>query len=342
MVVAVACSSSKHGKGTDAAVDVPITDAPVDAFVPDAPPMIATGDPHTAIPCLRADATSVYWSSGFVPSYVWKSPLGGGSAALLATDQNENACVRALDATNVYYTDGAGGLYGVPVDGGSAALRGPYSLGYVTTNGQYVVAEFYNTGTELWITPVGDASAQAWSEYIGLYALSNLAADATYTYFTGETAVSGVFSIARASIGSDFNPTVEMLYTPPDGVVLGGGMPLYPSQVPTAPYALDAQNLYIVQQLGSNGVTQIVQRAITGSAAPVALVDNQLQVAGIAVDSTDVYWSAMNGSDSAVIQRVPIGGGPVTTVATNTSGTFALAPSHVVYSVPGAIQVVPK
>lgn len=50
----------------------------------------------------------------------------------------------------------------------------------------------------------------------------------------------------------------------------------------------------------------------------------------------------MNGSDSAVIQRVPIGGGPVTTVATNTSGTFALAPSHVVYSVSGAIQVVPK
>ena len=315
----------------------------VDAFVVDAPPMISTGDPSTTVTCLGADASSVYWSSGFVPSYVWKAPLTGGSGTLLATDQVENACVKVLDATSVYYSDGMQDVYAVPVGGGSAHQRGPSGLGYVTTNGQYLVQEFYNTGTELWITPVADGSAAAWIEYIGLNSLSNLASDQTYTYFTGETVVSGPYSIERAPIGSDFNPPVETLYTVPTGYALGGGMPpSYPSQVPTAAYAVDAQNLYIVQMSTSTGVTQILQRAITGSDTPITLVDNQSMLVNIVVDSTHVYWSALNGSASAVIQRVPIGGGAATTVATGTSGYFALSPTHIAFSVAGSIYVVPK
>jgi hypothetical protein len=83
---------------------------------------------------LMADATSVYWVDQgditMADGMVMKAPLAGGSAVTLATGQ-DTIFDLAIDGANVYWNDWGqqtvnppkitGGLYGVPLGGGTPA-----------------------------------------------------------------------------------------------------------------------------------------------------------------------------------------------------------------------------
>src|SRR5690242_7527418 len=98
MWVALCACSRPPAVGHDARADAPPD--MIDAVTIDAPPGIATGDPHTAVPCIVLDATNVYWGSGFQPSYVVTAPIANGAQGMqLAIDPVENACPVAISST---------------------------------------------------------------------------------------------------------------------------------------------------------------------------------------------------------------------------------------------------
>lgn len=104
-VVASACSSSNVD--LDAGV-------PLDMHVA-APTTLATASTLTS--CLAADASFVYWSDG-TPA-IMKVAVGGGTPTQVVAGGDKNGCV-AVDGSGVYYFD-ADKLMKAPLGGGSAA-----------------------------------------------------------------------------------------------------------------------------------------------------------------------------------------------------------------------------
>jgi hypothetical protein len=76
-----------------------------------------------------------------------------------------------------------------------------------------------------------------------------------------------------------------------------------------SPWAVDATNVYYASYyLGS-----LIEQPLDGG-SPLTLATGQVQPFGMAVDATRVYWIDFGGGGT--LNAVPIGGGPVDTLAT--------------------------
>jgi len=221
---------------------------------------------------LAIDASNVYWSDNLA-GQVWKAPLAGGNATLLASGvPNPNGI--AVDATDVYFTTDAG-LRKVPIAGGPLVVIDNQCCAKgvaLDANNVYwcndAAGTIYQTpkagGAILTLTNVESAPV-------------NLAVDATTVYWANYNG-----QVRSVPIGGGFVATVAAIVNIPWGITV------------------DANNVYWTAE-GENNVWQ----AKKGGFPPVLAASGQVSPTGIAVDATRIYWTNINGGSVAM---APIGG----------------------------------
>jgi hypothetical protein len=89
--------------------------------------------------------------------------------------------------------------------------------------------------------------------------------------------------------------------------------------------AIDAANVYWVDLGGTTAGTGSVRQAPKGGTAvtPVILSSNEDQAWDIAIDGSSVYWT--DRANPGMVRKVPIGGGPVVTLAQNQGAPYGIA-----------------
>jgi len=113
LVVAALVAALVAGCGSST-VTVPDAAVPLDMHIA-APTTLGTA--QTLTNCLAVDGSFVYWSDG-TPA-IMKIPVAGGMPAVVVAGGDKNTCV-AVDGSGVYYFE-ADKLMKVPLGGGSAA-----------------------------------------------------------------------------------------------------------------------------------------------------------------------------------------------------------------------------
>jgi hypothetical protein len=234
-----------------------------------------------------------------------KAPIAGGPATTLATSP---AVGLAVDATSVYWVVPGGG--GNPNEG---------SVNRIPLDGGTPTVLAANQGTEGSIAV--DATSVYWAIQTGIVkqplaggtpiaivmveAPTILGLDSTSVYFTKYGG-----GIMKAPI--DGGAPVMLAA----GVTPGGGML----------GAVDSTSVYYVD---GNDVMKV---SIAGG-TPTTLAAAQPQIEGLALDSTNVYWTdfldvAADGGplfDAGTVKSVPIGGGTPTMVASGVTAPTAIA-----------------
>jgi hypothetical protein len=232
----------------------------------------------------------------------------------------------ALDTENVYWTD-ARGVASVPLSGGPP---GQITL-YPGVNAGIVVggAAVYWTTVDLNVVSRAPKVARtvtpesvAFNEPMPYF----VAVDETRAYWTANGAGTvrqapldgGAPSSLVVNENDPFNIAVDEGYVywtnPGEGTVkrvskgVGAPATLASNQLCPSALAVDAVNVYWAT--GSDGT--VMKRPLSGG-APVQLAAGPLNLLSIAVDDRYVYWalSTIRGE----LQRVPIAGGPITTIA---------------------------
>jgi hypothetical protein len=214
----------------------------------------------------------------------------------------------AIDHTRVYWTSfdatnpaAPGSVVKVPLDGGVATtlasnLLGPMLLALSATD-VYWTSGYETTGGIMMVslaggTPTLFAPAE--------YATGGVACDGRNVYWTEWYSVES---------------------TP---VAAGGSSVLaeWPGQFFPGAVAVDARSAYSVSSMGHPGTTVVGSVPIAGGTSTM-LASGQHAV-WVAVDSANVYWTN-DGAPSGSVRRVPIGGGPVTTLADDQDGPSSIA-----------------
>jgi hypothetical protein len=263
---------------------------------------------------IAVDATSVYWvdpgtNGGSGDGALMKVTHDGSGLTTLVPNLNWGGGI-AVDATSVYWTS-SGGLYKVPLGGGTPVLLSPDftndnitvgPAGVYGTNGDDApVSTLLGGGTT---TVLGQGTGQNtygvavdaknlyWTNFDdpGLVAQVSLAGGPTTSLATGHVAegiavdASSVYWVDAGGIG----PGALMK------VPIGGGTPKTLASGLNGPtsLAIDATYAYITTGATSNSLGAIVRVPLTGGAVTV-LACAQNQPWSIAVDATGVYWSAI-------------------------------------------------
>lgn len=246
---------------------------------------------------LAVDATYVYAAT---PQGVWRVARTGGTPTHLSGTGEADAI--AVDSAHVYwagmYAMGSGpkpgsgaGLFSAPIGGGDATM---------------LSADAWSTQIAVDETNVYGASGP-WSVPIGGGSRTMLVQGGT-THFA---------SVAIAVYGSN----VYFATAPGEGAIVSvpktGGAPtvLVSNRAHPSAIAVDATGIYWGEYSYLAQPGGIFRAALDGSG--VTMLSSDDDVAGIAIDDGNVYWSAQHAN---AIRSVPKGGGAMVTLASGLDG----------------------
>jgi hypothetical protein len=198
----------------------------------------------------------------------------------------------ATDGTDVYFAGSSGLLSRVPVSGGTvtsySTSETPGAIALDATNVYWV----YNTGGTAQFRKLAKSAATGTAPTVlgsTQGTLYSLAIDGTNLYFASNV---GIMKLPLA--GGTPALLVSGAYQPSLGIAVDGTR--------IAWSAFNGNAVYIAPLTG-------------GSATVVA--SGQMQVGGVAMDASYVYWATQG-----VLKRAPRAGGTATTLATQSSGTY--------------------
>jgi hypothetical protein len=129
---------------------------------------------------------------------------------------------------------------------------------------------------------------------------------------------------------------------PPATVVAGSSLTILASLPQSAPQRLatDGKNVYFASVYRG-----AVMQVPVGGGSVTTLASGQVEPMGVAVDSTDVYFTDEGVNASGAVVKVPIGGGAITTLAANlpTPDQIALDDANVYFTTitgtPGVMKI---
>jgi hypothetical protein len=249
------------------------------------------GSSSTSCTFLAIDLANVYWTEG-CSAYgeVFSVPIdwlgGGRPTTRWAMDQPWPGGI-AVDSENLYWIEmesADGGIFGgvqkMPLDGGAIstiASRQDRPAGTIALGGGNVYwADEGTNGADasVMMVPLDGGTVNA----VVLHQGGNLTTDSTNVYWTNGG--SGTGTVMMAPLDGVSTPTP--LAT--GRTILGGSITTDGTFVYwTEPYSTPTA------QCAACG--NVMKVAISGGVAPVTLASGQDNSAGIAVDSTFVYWS---------------------------------------------------
>jgi hypothetical protein len=278
-----------------------------------------SGVPQTVgdFACLTVDSSNVYWGTGLGAANgggVWKVPLNGGNATLLAGQQDRPHSM-ASDGTNLYFANfGTGGTTGsiqrIAINGGTPAPT-PIAINQASPLDVAVDA------TDVYWTNSGDGSVWKSDKTIpnpvnvvpasGVNHARFLRLDATDVFYT-DGAGNTVFRVAKS-----------------------GGAPVAMSAIPAASHlAIDSATAYVGS--GGSGSLAILSVALSATnGASQQIMTNLESLGGIETDGTNVWYALPSNvypfqANTGEIHRMTVAGqGDVTLVSKqNNPGCIAL------------------
>ncbi len=219
----------------------------------------------------------------------------------------------AVDATNIYWTIGDGSPNG-------AVMKAPLSKGPST---------LLATGQDYPFDVVVDATSVYWANHFAVMKCSIAGGDVT-TLASGRDSIAGIAVDAAAvyfgTVGSSTGGGAVMR------VPIEGGTPtVLASRAAPFDLATDGVNVYWTSFGGT--VTSIP----SAGGAATTLVSGQKMCGAIALDATNVYWSA--GTNGAIM-KVPLAGGvPVTLAMGGDPTNLIVSGSNIYWTMPAANEL---
>jgi len=280
--------------------------------------LVAATESGGALGGIAVDATSVYWADLGAQS-VRKIPKTGGSITTLASNQASMGKSLTIGGSSIFWSrcdDTSTIAAGVPIAGGAvftiAAVSGTTcGVAVVGTPGDLWVAEDANAAT---MGIISDRTLP----YNGVFSILagqqehvlGLAINPLRAFWTTNTAVrsasrtgtpnvktlvAGASTSTLGAIAADANNVYWMgqstLYTVP---VNGGTARAVPGPTSARALVLDGSRLYFGSDYGIGYVDLSTEETVT-------LVPMN-GVAGLALDSTSIYWTNANGVVSVLLK----------------------------------------
>jgi hypothetical protein len=264
---------------------------------------------------MAVDANNVYWSDSAAGHAVMELPLGGDASAAIALAPAVSAAASdlAVTATNVYWADGSA-VRAVPIAGGSTttiSAVGASSLALSATK------LYWTTTSAILSAPLPSGTVSTIES--GLTAPTNISLGSSHLYWASNPSVCGPGSILSCSLtGGAITTLASGSYSAYDTLAVGSSV-----------YSLDFCGVPVTAGLflttSPTSTTSLSGLWVAGTSTGY-VVTRQLLAADAThvyfVDTTNVFPTLPN---QGFIRKIPLAGGPTTTIAAQQNFPVAIA-----------------
>jgi hypothetical protein len=248
---------------------------------------------------LALDGSYVYWGeTGNNPGAIYRAPIGGGAASVVATDSNPRPLT--LSAATLVYGSGSYGTGGT-----GTGVRKVAVAGGAVTNIALNTADLASIAV--------DSSSVYWTTYSPYKVVTAPLAGGTPITLSG-----------RPSLPQQLAVDATNVYWVEGGNIFfvpkGGGTPVaLVSGVYAQAMILQGGFLYFSTWRGIGAAGTGIFRVPVSGGTPVPIATGLLSVTTLTTDGTTVYWSD-GGNNLSILRRAPAaGGGPFVSLTGYTS-----------------------